>query len=178
MLAALVIAGVGSGAASVARADTVVPQPVPKLGPLAPALILPLIFEVDALDGSESTSQQGSSTTVRLSTDVLFAFGSADLSGRASAQIDDAAAKLRGVTGRVSVTGYTDSVGSDAVNIPLSLRRAQAVVAALAPKVHGVVTLLAAGRGSADPVAPNTVDGTDNPAGRAKNRRVEIVFTG
>jgi len=140
-------------------------------------MILPLVVEIDSLDGSESTSSQGGSTTVRLATDVLFAFGSADLSPRASNQLNDVAAKLRDVHGKVAVTGYTDTVGSDAVNIPLSLRRAQAVAAALAPGVSGV-DLVATGRGSADPVAPNTVNGADNPSGRARNRRVEIVFAG
>ena len=59
---------------------------------------------------------------------------------------------------------------------PLSHARAVAVVAALQPALPGV-TLRANGLGAADPVAPNTKpDGTDNPAGRALNRRVTITF--
>jgi len=54
----------------------------------------------------------------------------------------------------VAVTGYTDSVGPDSVNNPLSQARAQAVVAALTPQVAGApVTLQAAGKGAADPVS-------------------------
>lgn len=58
----------------------------------------------------------------------------------------------------------------------LSQRRAQAVVAALTPLTAGVHYSVA-GRGEADPVAPNTKpDGSDNPAGRALNRRVTVAF--
>ena len=70
---------------------------------------------------------------------------------------------------QVSVTGFTDSVGSDDYNLALSKRRAESVAAYL--KAHGLKTdsLTVTGRGKADPVASNTT-----PEGRASNRRVEI----
>jgi OOP family OmpA-OmpF porin len=59
----------------------------------------------------------------------------------------------------------------------LSQRRAAAVRDALAPQLPGV-DLTVAGRGEADPVAPNTrPDGSDDPVGRAANRRVTLTTT-
>ena len=76
------------------------------------------------------------------------------------------------------VTGYTDSRGSDAYNLGLSRRRAAAVTAALHAELGTDAPRLSTrGRGEADPVAPNAKpDGTDSPRGRARNRRVEVVF--
>ena len=76
----------------------------------------------------------------------------------------------------MQVTGYTDSIGTPSVNGPLSQARAQSVVSALTPLTPGI-NYQAAGKGDADPVAPNSFpNGQDNPAGRALNRRVTIVF--
>jgi outer membrane protein OmpA-like peptidoglycan-associated protein len=77
----------------------------------------------------------------------------------------------------VEVRGHTDSRGSDEYNDRLSQQRADAVRAFLEdryPNLRGRVH--AAGHGEREPVAPNEVDGHDNPAGRAENRRVEIEF--
>ena len=73
--------------------------------------------------------------------------------------------------------GHTDSWGSDAYNDRLSHQRAEAVRDFLEqryPNLRGRVR--AVGRGEREPVAPNEIDGRDNPAGRAQNRRVEIEF--
>jgi OOP family OmpA-OmpF porin len=75
------------------------------------------------------------------------------------------------------VEGHTDGKGSDAVNQPLSERRARRVAEVLErrfPNLAGRVTSV--GFGAARPVAPNTIGGKDNPAGRRLNRRVEIHF--
>ncbi|GAA2404199.1 OmpA family protein [Actinomadura vinacea] len=120
---------------------------------------------------------QGSITTVQISADVLFAFGAADLTPAARGVIAGVAARLRGATGEVSVTGYTDSVGAPADNLRLSQQRAESVRAELA-RAAGGVQIKAVGRGEADPVQPNTKNGEDNPEGRAENRRVEISFSG
>ena len=108
---------------------------------------------------------------------MLFQFDKSNLTPRARAILGPLAAKIKSrAVGPVQVTGYTDSIGTNQVNIPLSHARAVAVVAALQPALPGV-TLRANGLGAADPVAPNTKpDGTDNPAGRALNRRVTITF--
>ncbi len=78
-------------------------------------------------------------------------------------------------SGRVAVVGHTDAVGSTAANLQLSLARAQAVVTALTPQVPGL-QLVASGKGETEPVAVETVEGKDDPAARARNRRVAITY--
>lgn len=134
-----------------------------------------LLSTVGNQTGSDAESPGHS--TLSANTDVLFHFGRANLTPAAGTVIQNLAARIKAsATGPVVVTGYTDSIGSDAVNKPLSRARARAVVAALRPLTPGV-TYTASGKGSADPVAPNTkADGSDNPAGRRLNRRVTIAY--
>jgi outer membrane protein OmpA-like peptidoglycan-associated protein len=124
-----------------------------------------------------SDAESSHRVTITLRTDVLFQFDKSNLTPRARAILGPLAAKIKSrAAGPVQVTGYTDSIGTDQVNIPLSHARAASVVANLKPALSGV-TFHANGLGSADPVAPNTKpDGSDNPAGRALNRRVTISF--
>jgi outer membrane protein OmpA-like peptidoglycan-associated protein len=84
-----------------------------------------------------------------------------------------------GASVTVRVDGYTDSVGDDASNLALSRQRAQAVADALTGLVAGTqVTFVVDGHGESDPIAANTTDsGSDNPEGRALNRRVTLSFT-
>ena len=77
----------------------------------------------------------------------------------------------------MSVEGHTDSIGSDAYNQKLSERRAENVASALESGGVSAEKVTAKGYGKRYPVAPNSnPDGTDNAAGRAKNRRVEVVI--
>lgn len=71
----------------------------------------------------------------------------------------------------VQVNGYTDNTGSDAINNPLSVKRANAVADFL--KIQGVAAnrIIANGYGSANPIASNAT-----AAGREQNRRVEVVL--
>jgi outer membrane protein OmpA-like peptidoglycan-associated protein len=69
----------------------------------------------------------------------------------------------------ISIEGHTDNVGSVAVNEMLSNKRAQAVKNYLVNKGIEERRITATGFGSSKPVAPNST-----PAGRAKNRRVEL----
>jgi outer membrane protein OmpA-like peptidoglycan-associated protein len=132
---------------------------------------------LDSANPRSSHRQSGNHTQLTLSSDVLFAFAKANLTAQAKASITASAAEIKGhTTGVVKVTGYTDSIGTDAVNLPLSIHRAEAVVTALKPLTPGI-SYRSAALGSADPVAPNTYpDGQDDPAGRALNRRVTIAF--
>ncbi len=77
----------------------------------------------------------------------------------------------------VTVEGYTDAKGGKSVNLPLSRERATAVKDWLVKNGNVPEANIAAkGFGEDNPVAPNTnADGSDNPAGRALNRRVTIV---
>jgi len=76
---------------------------------------------------------------------------------------------------RIRVEGHTDSKGSDAYNQRLSQRRSESVVKYLIKKGIDPSRLEAVGLGESRPIAPNqNPDGTDNPTGRAKNRRTEF----
>ncbi|MBW3646215.1 MAG: OmpA family protein [Actinobacteria bacterium] len=114
---------------------------------------------------------------VSLDTDVLFAFGSADLSPAAGADLDRAAAALKEQPGRrLGVFGHTDSKGDDAFNQGLSDRRAQTVRDALAPRLGDGWTFEVRGFGETQPVTPETSqDGRPNPEGQARNRRVQLT---
>ncbi len=190
----LVFPDAGPQVANVPLSDTPAPLPT-SLGPNGTAakpgegaqpadststagMTLP-ITNLITTDGNAagSDAESADKATITLRTDVLFQFAKSNLTARAKAILTPLAAKIKSrAVGPVEVTGYTDSIGTDQVNIPLSHARAAAVVAALAPALPGV-TLHANGLGSADPVAPNTkADGSDNPAGRALNRRVTIAF--
>jgi outer membrane protein OmpA-like peptidoglycan-associated protein len=74
-------------------------------------------------------------------------------------------------TMRVRIVGHTDSTGSDAINNPLSVDRAQSVRDYLAGRGVAPARVETTGRGSREPVADN-----GNDAGRAQNRRVEIFL--
>lgn len=119
----------------------------------------------------------GDQTVVTIGSDVLFDFGSSALTPDATAKIKDVAGRI-GTGGRpVAVVGYTDSIGDDATNLSLSLRRAKAVAAVLRAGTSPGAQVTTDGRGEKDPAAPNEVGGEDSSEGRAKNRRVSISFT-
>ncbi|MCS4236745.1 OmpA family protein [Stenotrophomonas rhizophila] len=77
---------------------------------------------------------------------------------------------------RVEVAGHTDSKGTDAYNQKLSERRATTVYDYLTKNGVSASRLVGPiGYGESRPIAPNTnPDGSDNPEGRAKNRRTEL----
>lgn len=118
-------------------------------------------------------------TVVDLAADVLFDFDKATLRPDAAAALTKTAALIRsGGTGPVAVVGYTDAKGDDAYNLALSRQRAQAVTDWLRGR-PGMAdhAFAASGKGEADPVAPNVrPDGSDDPTGRARNRRVQLVI--
>jgi outer membrane protein OmpA-like peptidoglycan-associated protein len=115
-------------------------------------------------------------TVIRLPGDVLFAFGSAELTPAAREAIAAVHDEIgSGGTGTVTIEGHTDAIGSDADNQALSERRAAAVRGALEQALGTGYQYTSVGFGETRPVAPNTKpDGSDDPDGRALNRRVEI----
>lgn len=79
----------------------------------------------------------------------------------------------------VEIMAHTDSKGTDAYNLKLSQKRAESVVKYLLSKGIAPGRLKARGYGETMPVAPNSnPDGTDNPLGRAKNRRTDFKIIG
>lgn len=115
---------------------------------------------------------------IALAADVLFDFDKHDLKPAASATLEKVAQVLKAhAGGAVLVEGHTDGKGNDAYNQALSERRAASVrdwlvKNATLPRSRFTTR----GYGKARPVAPNAkADGSDDPKGRERNRRVEIV---
>jgi outer membrane protein OmpA-like peptidoglycan-associated protein len=120
----------------------------------------------------------GQEIRIALSADVLFDFDKHDLKPVAVPTLTKVVEVLNAhADTAVVIEGHTDGKGSDAYNQALSERRAASVRDWLVknggqPKAR----FTAKGFGKARPVAPNTkADGSDDPQGREKNRRVEIV---
>jgi len=134
----------------------VVPAPAPAPRPAAPAPAAP-------------TSEK-----VTFAADAFFDFDKAVLKPEGKSKLDGLVGQIKGITLEVVIAvGHTDSVGSDAYNQKLSLRRAEAVKAYMVSKGIEANRVYTEGKGKKQPVADNkTADG------RAKNRRVEIEVVG
>jgi OmpA-OmpF porin, OOP family len=130
----------------------------------------------ESVEDLQVERRRGDNVTLTISSDVLFEFDRARLTPEARATVQRIAERIGSGRGPVRVDGHTDSIGSDAYNLRLSRRRAATVSAALRAALPGGIAIRARGFGESRPVEPNTVSGEDNPAGRAKNRRVTISF--
>ncbi|MGB6102993.1 MAG: OmpA family protein [Pusillimonas sp.] len=125
-------------------------------------------------------SQAAAPTAYSLNSDVLFAFGSATLTAAGQAEVEKVAAEIRQRgEGTVTVVGHTDRIGSDAANMTLSQRRAQAVRQVLVDNGIDSARVTARGAGESQPV----VDCPDGPRSElvaclAPNRRVELLAAG
>ena len=111
---------------------------------------------------------------VTLAADVLFDFDKAVLKNEGKSKLDDLATKVKAINLEVVIAiGHTDSIGSDAYNQKLSVRRSESVKAYLVSKGVEPNRIYTEGKGEKQPVASNkTADG------RQKNRRVEIEVIG
>lgn len=116
---------------------------------------------------------------IDVAADVLFDFDKAVIKAQAQQALTQVATVIKDKgRGTVRIEGHTDGKGADAYNLRLSNQRAAAVQAWLADK-GGLTTYTfeTQGLGAKQPVAPNTKpDGSDDPDGRQKNRRVAIVI--
>ncbi|HET9484405.1 MAG TPA: OmpA family protein [Xanthomonadales bacterium] len=120
-----------------------------------------------ALEGEETELE----VRIELPADVLFDVDRADIRPDAAAALTDLATVVRAWTGPVRLVGHTDSDGSDAHNLALSQRRAEAVKRWLVE--HAAIDagrFVTEGLGETAPRAAN-----DTPAGKQANRRVEVV---
>ncbi|MFM7026619.1 MAG: outer membrane protein OmpA [Limnohabitans sp.] len=113
-------------------------------------------------------------TKVTYAADAFFDFDKAVLKKEGKAKLDDLVGKVKGINLEVIIAvGHTDSVGTDAYNQKLSVRRAEAVKAYLVSKGIEKNRVYTEGKGEKQPVADNKTK-----EGRAKNRRVEIEVVG
>lgn len=111
---------------------------------------------------------------VTLAADVLFDFDKSVLKPAGKAKLDDLASKVKSINLEVVIAiGHTDSIGSDAYNQKLSVRRAESVKAYLVSKGVEPNRIYTEGKGEKQPVASNKTK-----EGRQKNRRVEIEVIG
>jgi outer membrane protein OmpA-like peptidoglycan-associated protein len=111
--------------------------------------------------------------------DVLFEYNKASLTSEAQSKVAYIAEVLERQASdrRVSIEGHADAIGGESYNLALSQRRAGAVARELAYSGVRDSRMTTHGYGEKYPVAPNTnPDGSDNPTGRVKNRRVEVVI--
>ena len=114
------------------------------------------------------------SQKVTFAADAFFDFDKSVLKPEGKAKLDDVVSKLGSINLEVIIAvGHTDSVGTDAYNDKLSVRRAEAVKAYLVAKGVEKNRVYTEGKGKKQPVADNKT-----AEGRAKNRRVEIEFVG
>lgn len=142
-----------------------------------------LVHKVENLAGKVADLKLKESKTeirIELAADVLFDFDKADLRKEAQDTLKKAAAAIRehAKGNAVTIEGHTDGKGKDDYNQRLSERRAQAVRDWFVKQGGlGSMKFSTRGFGKTKPVAPNAKpDGADDPEGRQKNRRVEIVM--
>lgn len=117
-------------------------------------------------------------TIIDLPSDALFEYDEAALTPAAEVELRKAAELIRASPpGAIEIIGHTDSKGDDSYNRTLSEARARTVADWFGRQV-GVRQreFRVSGKGESAPIAPNEdASGADDPAGRAKNRRVEVV---
>nr|WP_315228605.1 OmpA family protein [uncultured Limnohabitans sp.] len=132
-------------------APTVAPKPAPAPAPQKPA-----------------------AAKVTYAADAFFDFDKSVIKPAGKAKLDDLVGKVKGINLEVIIAvGHTDSVGTDAYNQKLSVRRAESVKAYLVSKGIEKNRIYTEGKGEKQPVADNKTK-----EGRAKNRRVEIEVVG
>ena len=115
--------------------------------------------------------QKERGTTITLQ-DINFEFGKADLMPGASQTLDPLVENLeKNPKSNILIEGFTDSIGNNQYNIKLSLQRANAVRDAITAKGISGERITTKGYGQQFPVESDAT-----PAGRQKNRRVEIII--
>ncbi|MGW3795050.1 OmpA family protein [Micromonospora arida] len=146
--------------------------PDPDAEPVTP-VTRRLILPSESLDKSEETADDGKDLQVNLSADVLFAVDKASLTPKARSVMARTAKLIDASPATVvTVAGHADSSGTDAINGPLSLHRAQAVQHALSALLtRDGVRFQTEGYGSRRPLYSN-----DSDEGKRRNRRVTVTF--
>jgi outer membrane protein OmpA-like peptidoglycan-associated protein len=151
--------GAGAGAVIGNRMDKVKKQAQAQL----PNATVETVKDANNLDAVKVTFDGG----------ILFATNKADLNQTSKNELNNLANIMKQNSDvSIDVRGYTDSTGSDAINQPLSVNRAQSVANYLTQNGVAYKQMKNVnGYGSSNPVASN-----DTPEGRQKNRRVEIYM--
>jgi outer membrane protein OmpA-like peptidoglycan-associated protein len=119
-----------------------------------------------------TVTREGEGIIVKFDSGILFDVDKTAVKSVAQTNLQNLAASLKNnPETNILIVGHTDNTGSDAHNQDLSVRRADAVKTILAGDGVTAVRLTTTGKGETEPIGDNTTD-----AGRAQNRRVEIVI--
>lgn len=114
------------------------------------------------------------SEKVTYAADAFFDFDKSIVKPEGKAKLDDLVEKIKGISLEVVIAvGHTDWIGTDAYNMRLSMRRAEAVKAYLVSRGIPANRIYTEGKGERQPIADNRTR-----EGRAKNRRVEVEVVG
>ncbi len=129
--------------------------------------------ELEAIEGAQvETVNEGEAIKVTFESGILYATNSSTLNAASRSSLDRFATSLQNNPDTdVRIYGHTDSSGSDAINDPLSQRRAESVYNYLLSKGISGNRIESQGFGSSQPVADNTT-----ATGRSQNRRVEVYI--
>jgi len=139
--------------------------PAPAPAPVAPAPAPAPVAPIAPVPSSEK---------VTYAADAFFDFNKADLKQEAKTKLDDLVSKTKEINLEVIIAvGHTDSIGGDAYNDKLSVKRAESIKTYLTSKGVEANRVYTEGKGKKQPVADNKT-----AEGRAKNRRVEIEVVG
>ncbi|MDC1221964.1 OmpA family protein [Salibacteraceae bacterium] len=112
---------------------------------------------------------------------IYFEFGSAEMTDKSKLAVDTTILVLmqENPSIMIEIGAHTDNKGSDELNLKLSDKRAKSIAKYLVSKGVDSDRISGKGYGESMPIAPNSnPDGSDNPEGRAKNRRVDFQVLG
>lgn len=157
------------------------PPPPPRDTPATPASpgLSATVSTLSAAKSDLDVRVTAFGTVIDLPADALFDYDQATLTPAAERELRKAAELIRrSPPGPIEVIGHTDSNGTTPYNQALSTARARTVAGWFGGQV-GIRqrTFQVSGKGETAPIAPNeTPTGSDDPQGRAKNRRVEVVI--
>ena len=122
--------------------------------------------------GAVVTKTPDNQLKLTIPNDISFATGHYDIQPRLMPILDQFAQGLnQQPTMEVRIVGHTDNIGSDAINNPLSVNRAQSARDYLVSRGVMSSRISIDGRGSREPIADNATE-----AGRARNRRIDIFL--
>ena len=133
---------------------------------------------VERLKSELGATESDRGTVISLPGDITFDFNKATIRADAAPTLTRLAELIAaGGPGEIAIEGHTDAKGDDAYNKRLSEQRAAAVKAYLVDKGVDESRLRTIGLGELRPIAPNAkADGSDDEAGRQRNRRVEVIL--
>jgi outer membrane protein OmpA-like peptidoglycan-associated protein len=177
-LTLFLLLSLGSSSALIAQETTVVTKTTTVPAPAEKVTTTTTTYNYDKVYSDLEVKKTNGFLVVELSSDVLFEFDSAKVTAKSAEKLKQVAFLIQHDNkGVVVLRGHTDSVGDPAYNKKLSLQRAQAVSERLMEYSNFQQNMFTVqGLGQDYPVAANRINGRDNPSGRAKNRRVEILI--